>query len=249
MIHLIRAEVIKFRSVRSTVVLLTVAGALVVLIAVLQARDINGKIDDGLGAVSQQLGDLTGGVALAVFLFGALGVQVIGQEYRFNTIRTTLAAAPIRWKVLTAKLVVTTVACAAMSALMLGACALIGSTMLDGFGIDGTDRRLLWAVPLFAAGWSAMGLGVGAIVRQPIAGILILLGEAFVAENILVNLFPRTVPWLPFANGVQMAMQESGAEGSDEVVLRSMLAGGVYFFVVTAVVLAIGTYLATQRDA
>ena len=40
MIGLIRSEVVKFRSVRSTVVLLTVAGALVVLIAVLQARDI-----------------------------------------------------------------------------------------------------------------------------------------------------------------------------------------------------------------
>ncbi|MEZ5179175.1 MAG: ABC transporter permease subunit [Acidimicrobiales bacterium] len=249
MIGLIRSEVVKFRSVRSTVVLLTVAGASWCS-SPSSRRDIAHHVDDPGTVAPQQLGDLTGGVALAVFLFGALGVQVIGQEYRFNTIRTTLAAAPNRWKVLTAKFVVVTVACAAMSALMVGACLLVGQLMLDGFSIDGTDRRIAWAIPLFAAGWSAMGLGVGAIVRQPIAGILILLGEAFVAENVLVNLFPRTAPWLPFANGVQMAMRDSGGDGpGGEVVLRSVLAGGIYFFLVTAVVLAVGAYLANERDA
>lgn len=245
MIHLIRSEMIKFRSVRSTVVLLVSAGALVVLVALLQVRDIEAH-----DRVSRQLGDLTGGVTIAVFLFGALGVQVIGQEYRFNTIRTTLAAAPIRWKVLLAKLVVVTLACALMALAGVGACALIGSQLLDGFSIDGTDQRLIWATALFAAGWSAMGLGVGAIVRQPIAGILLLLGEAFVAESLLVNLFPGTAPWLPFANGVQMTVRNGGGDGpGGEIVYRSILAGGVYFFIVTAVVLAIGTYLAAQRDA
>lgn len=245
MIHLIRSEVIKFRSVRSTVVLLVTAGALVVLVAALQVRDIEAN-----DRISRQLGDLTGGVTLAVFLFGALGVQVIGQEYRFNTIRTTLAAAPIRWKVLLAKLVVVTIACALMALAGIGACALIGDTFLDGFQVDGIDHRLIWATPLFAAGWSAMGLGVGAIVRQPIAGILLLLGEAFVAESLLVNLFPGTAPWLPFANGVQMTVRNPGGDGAGgEIVYRSVLAGGVYFFLVTAAVLAIGAYLAAQRDA
>ncbi len=244
MIDLVRAEIIKFRSVRSTVVLLTVAGALVVLVAVLQVRDIEAN-----DRISRQLGDLTGGVTLAVFLFGALGVQVIGQEYRFNTIRTTLAAAPIRWKVLLAKLVVVTVACALMALVGIGACALIGSRFLDGFRVDGIDHRLIWATSLFAAGWSAMGLGIGSIVRQPIAGILLLLGEAFVAEPLVVSLFPGTAAWLPFANGVQMTTRDGAGGGSSEAVYRSILAGGTYFFLVTAVVLAVGANLVARRDA
>lgn len=246
MIHLIRAEIIKFRSVRSTVVLLVAAGALVVLVAALQVRDIEAN-----ERLSRQLGDLTGGVTLAVFLFGALGVQVIGQEYRFNTIRTTLAAAPTRWKVLLAKLVVVTVACAVMALMGVAACAVIGDRFLDGFQIDEIDHRLIWATALFASGWSAMGLGLGAIVRQPIAGILLLLGEAFVAEPLIGTLFPGTAPWLPFANGVQMTTRDgAGGGGPDgEAVYRSILAGGVYFFVITAVVLAVGTYLASRRDA
>ena len=52
------------------------------------------------------LTDITGGVVFATLLFGMLGVQVIGQEYRFNTIRPTFTAAPRRLRVIVAKLIV-----------------------------------------------------------------------------------------------------------------------------------------------
>ena len=251
MINLIRSEFIKFRSVRSTLLVLGAGGALVILVAVLQANHISGDVDRlPAGAVSQTLGDLTGGVSVAVFLFGALGVQVIGQEYRFNTIRTTFAAAPIRWRVLVAKLIVVTLAVAAVSLVMMGVCAAIGAAMLPNFTVDGLDQRVIFGTVLFGMGWAAMGLGVGAIVRQPIAGILILLGEAFVAEGILVNLFHGLAPWLPFQNGFQMTVRNPGGDGSGgEIVYRSVLGGGIYFFIVTAIVLGIGLYLANRRDA
>ncbi len=241
MIDLIRSEMIKFRSVRSTVVVLLAAIGITVLFALLQANDLSD------GSETVHLGDINAGASLSAFLFGALGVQVIGQEYRFNTIRTTFAAVPIRWKVLLAKLVVVVTACALAALAMMLVCVAIGFAVLDNFDIDGLDQRLLWGTALFAAGWSAMGLGVGAIVRQPIAGILILLGEGFVLESIIVQVFKWTAPWLPFLNGVQMMSRSD--QGTSDIELRSVLGGGIYFFVVTAIVLAIGAVLASRRDA
>ena len=104
------------------------------------------------------------------------------------------------------------------------------------------DRRVLGTV-LFGMGWSAMGLGVGAIVRQPIAGILILMGDAFVAEPLLANNFHSTIPWIPFNNGFQMTLR---VESSD---LRSVFAGGVYLAIVATVLVVIGMVLANRRDA
>jgi ABC-2 type transport system permease protein len=240
-INVIRSEWIKFRSVRSSVVLITSAGVLVAVVAFFVARDVNKH-----GRVGH-LSDMTSGLPLALFLFGALGVQILGQEYRFSTIRPTFTAVPQRLRVLVAKLLVVTVATAAVTVIMLGICALIGSAMLDRYVIDGVDHRVILGTILFAMGWTALGMGVGAIVRQPIAGMLILLVEGFVLENIARGLFHSAGKWLPFNNGLQMTYRPDQGEGPNY--LRSVLGGGIYFFIVVAIVWGVGAYLAQRRDA
>ncbi len=239
MIDLIRAEIIRFRSVRSTLVVLFGAIAITVLFAVLEAHDL------ASAPRTVHLGEVNAGASLSAFLFGALGVQVIGQEYRFNTIRSTFAATPNRPKVVAAKLLVVTVACALAALVMMVLAGAVGTLLVDRFAIDGLDLRVVGGTALFAAGWSAMGLGVGAIVRQPIAGILILLGEGFVGEQIIRGVFEGTGPWLPFLNGVQMMTRDR----PEDLHLRSVLGGGAYFFAVAAVVLAVGIVLVERRDA
>ncbi len=241
MIDLIRSEWIKLRSVRSTLIMLAAAGVLTVLFAVLIANDQRGNTFGGTG----HLGDITAGVTVAIFLFGTLGVQVIGQEYRFNTIRPSFTAAPWRMRVLLAKLVVVSVAAAVVSAVMLAVCALIGTVMLDPFEIDGVDQRVIWATLLFAMGWTMYGMALGAIVRQPIAAIVILLIQGLIAEPLLVTVVKALGPWVPFQNGVQMTSREP----ADPEIFRSFAAGGVYFFLVTFVLWGIGAYLVNRRDA
>ncbi len=275
MINVIRSEWIKFRSVRSNLLLVLAAGLVVVLIAFFAARSQqqdNARAtncatsatqtqatdpttgqppgfspDQGCGQLVQRrshLGDVTVGIPFALFLFGTLGVQILGQEYRFNTIRPTFTAVPKRLRVLLAKLIVVSSACAAVSVVMLGACALIGSVMIDNFSIDNLDHRVIWGTILFNVGWTAFGMGVGAIVRQPIAAIVILLIEAFVVEQIALGVVKATGPFLPFLNGAQMTIRDPGP--SD---LRSVTAGGIYFFIVAAAIWAIGAVLADRRDA
>ena len=240
MIDLMRSEWIKLRSVRSTLIMLFAAGVLTVLFAVLIANDQRGAPYFGAG----QLGEVIGGVQVAIFLFGTLGVQIIGQEYRFNTIRPTFTAAPWRMRVLAAKLAVATVAAALVSAVMLAVSALIGSVMLSDFSIVSMDQRIIWATILFAMGWTMYGMALGAIVRQPIAAIVILLIQGLVAEPLLAQLVKWTGPWMPFQNGIQMTQRTGDPEH-----LRSIFGGGVYFFVFTFVMWGIGAYLVNRRDA
>lgn len=240
MINLLRAEWIKIRSVRSTLIMLAAAGVLTVLFAVLIANEQRNDPFAGVG----HLGDVIAGVQVAIFLFGTLGVQVIGQEYRFNTIRPTLTAAPWRLKVLVAKTIVVAVAAAIVSVIMLAVCVLIGSAMLDPFEIDGIDQRIIWATVLFAMGWTMYGVALGAIVRQPIAAIVILLIQGLVAEPLLATIVKATGPWMPFQNGIQMT-----ARSGDPEHFRSIFAGGVYFFLFTFVLWAIGAFLVNKRDA
>ena len=274
MIHVIRSEWIKFRSVRSTVLLVLAAGLLVVVVAFFAARSENhdaasgfcrpdiattpagsGSSSEGQGQARSvqasskpcpiNFGDITVGIPFALFLFGALGVQIIGQEYRFSTIRPTFTAVPRRGRVLAAKLLVVTAACAVVAAVMLALCALLGTVMVHDFTFDGIDQRVAWGTVLFIVGWTALGMGVGSIVRQPIAGMLILLVEAFVLENLLRHLVHGSGKWLPFVNGIQMTFRDPDHSGE----LRSVTGGGIYFFVVAAVIWAVGAVLAHRRDA
>lgn len=278
MTNLLRSEWIKFRSVRSTLVVLALAGALVVLVAVLAANDKSNdtsgfdcvrpeqaeaagdtpiqdpelqSCDDGGTLHSTvpkaHLTDITVGVTIATLLFGVLGVQVVGQEYRFNTIRPTFTATPRRLPVLLAKWAVVCSACAAVSAVMVAFCWLVGTVMLDDFRVDGVDQRAAFGIVVFTIGFTTLGMGVGAILRQPIAAIPLLLGEAFVAENIIGAIARSTWKWLPFTNGIQMTIRSDGSEGSQD--LQSVTAGGTYFLVVALVAWAIGAFLVNKRDA
>lgn len=244
MIDAIRSEWIKFRSVRSTLVLLGTGGLITIAFALLIANDIGGE--DRVF----HLTDVSAGSNIASYLFGALGVQIIGQEYRFNTIRATFAARPDRLRVLTAKIIVVSAAVAVMVVLMLLVSAAIGTAMLDPFVIDGIDRRAALGTVLLAVGWTLAGLALGAILRQPIAGIIILLVEGAVVEGIVAGLFRWTIPWLPYLNGSRMAVRNEAPHPGDPFFdVRSPLEGGIYFFVIVAILLGIGAILVKRRDA
>ena len=247
MTNLIRSEWIKFRSVRSTLVTLILGTGLMVLIAVLAGQNVSPVREGGRNIV--HLSSLTGGVNVAILLFGTLGVQVIGQEYRFNTIRPTFTAEPRRLRVLVAKLIVVTSAAAVASIVMVAFCWLVGTTTVTDFAVAGDDTRIAGGIVLFSVGFTALGVAIGSILRQPIAGILVLLGEAFIVETIVAGVIRGSIKWLPFINGFQMTLRGDRGGGDGRNDPQSILAGGIYFFVVVAVLFAIGAYLVQRRDA
>lgn len=244
MIAQIRSEWIKFRSVRSTVVLAIISVAICVGVAAIVA----GNTDEVLRA-----SDVLLGAQISSLFVIVLGVQIIGQEYRFSTIRATFSATPRRERVIIAKLVViitaAAVAAVALIALSLGAGALVSSmrgTTLD-LGLPGTTRVLFGTVVVLVIS-GVFGFGVGCIVRQPIAGIVIVLVWANVIENVIAGVFPGAARWLPLFSMANVNAQDR-AQDFGQVHLMSPVFGALYGASIALALVAIGAIRIRSIDA
>jgi ABC-2 type transport system permease protein len=180
-IHLLQAEWIKFRSVRSTWVLTGIAVVLSLLIAGIAANTDNG----GQPAVET----LSVSSTFVFILLLVLGIQFIGQEYRFGTIRSTFTAVPNRTRVILAK----TTFGAAIGAVT-GLVAFVGSFAVASIVFAGEDRSIsfdarlaetITAYVVVAAVSVVFGIGIGAITRNPALGIAAALIDMFVLESLV----------------------------------------------------------------
>ncbi len=240
----VHSEWIKFRSVRSTVVLAIISVFICVGVAVIAGSNTVGPISAS---------NVLLGVQISSLFIMVLGVQIIGQEYRFSTIRSTFSATPRRERVIIAKLVVViaaaAVAAVTLIALSLGAGALASSIQgntLD-LGLPGTTRVLLGTVVVLVIN-GIFGFGVGCIVRQPIAGIVIVLVWANVIENVLAGLVEGAARWLPLfsmANVNAQSMSNDFGIGN----LMSPVIGGLYGASIALALVAIGIFRIRSTDA
>ena len=246
MIAQMRSEWIKYRSVRSTVVLTVLAVVLAAGVAVLA-----GSLSEGVVHIDNCLG----GVQVAALLIMVLGVQIVGQEYRFSTIRPTFSATPRRGRVIVAKLLVliltTAVAAVALIALSI-LCAFL-ATKQHGTRFDlsapGTHRVLIGTVVVLVI-HAIIGFGVGCIVRQPIAGIVIVLVWVTVVEGILIGLLPDLVRWFPIAGMANVnALVLSHERGPDALHFFGPVAGACYSTAVGLALVALGWLRIRTSDA
>ncbi len=249
---ILRSEVCKLRSVRSTYWTLIAAVVSNVGVAALLAILLPGRLSAhdkaNLDAVRVSLG----GVHLSQIAFGVLGVLVITGEYDTGMIRASLGAVPRRRLLLAAKVLVFVV-----TALIVGGIASFGAyfaflAFLSGDSLRSSlgDPGVLQAVTgggLYLAALGLLGLGLGAIVRAGAGAIGALFGLLFVPQ-LLAELLPQSWkgtigPYLPMEAGSQVfsLRHEAGA-------LQPWPGFGV--FCLYAVVALAGSFvLITRRDA
>jgi ABC-2 type transport system permease protein len=241
MINQIRSEWVKIRSVRSTLVMCAAAIVLCVGVAAIVA------IQTKSGDVANVDGALAG-LQLASVLFLVLGVQVIGQEYRFQTIRPTFSTVASRQRVLAAKAItlsvvvaVTTVILAVGSVLASKAISSSRDIVFD-MSADGTWRVLGGSVA--AAVLSALfGFGIGVIVRQPIAGIMIAIIWSLIGEVLISSFVKGSQKWLPISSGSNMRVLETDSG------FLTAPAAGLYGLVLMSIICVIGATRIARSDA
>ena len=145
MIDAMRSEWLKLRSVTSTIVLLCfVAGVSIgfglLATATIQLDDASLDID-----VADRISFALAGVSTSLTLLAVVGVLLMTQEFRFNTIRVTFAAVPSRPRVILAKALVIAVTALVVSAVMVAVTTALGAAVLSArdapidFGLAGTD--------------------------------------------------------------------------------------------------------------
>lgn len=239
MINQIRSEWVKFRSVRSSIAMLCSAVLLGLGVSVISAM---------IAKEDRDAAQVLTGVSIANMGFLILGVQIIGQEYRFNTIRSTFSATPNRLRVIVAKAIVLFASVVSASIVLTGAGLFLASAILDarGYSLDlglvGTNR-VIAGILVGTVGATAFGFAVGAITRQPIAGIGFALTWPVVFESTVSELAPKFARWLPFASATNVWNLKINPE------FLSPVAGSAYFLSISFALAALGTILMNRSDA
>ncbi|WP_050495417.1 ABC transporter permease [Streptomyces baarnensis] len=185
-------------------------------------------------------------VALAYVFPLAIGVIAVTQEYHARTISATLLAEPRRARVYGAKLLVGLGTAFVYGTVAVVSGALVAAALLSGHGkpaylTDGTVLGALGGSIVVMTLWGAIGVGVGALVRNQVAAIVgILLVTQFLEPTLRIlasslgnaelgNLLPGGAGDLAGGGTIMTAAAE--ADGGSQ---------GLGFLVLTLYAVAIG---------
>ncbi len=174
MIAQLRAELLKQRSTRTNLGLLAAMLALVALFELLHAVALPVK---DIGHRSDQLSVLGRGEMFGVLFAALLGAMSITGEFRHGTIRPTLLTTPRRGRVVAAKVGASMLIGTAFGLTAQALAAGVGSAALAARGVeirvDGGDYALLLAGAAAAAAlWAAIGVGLGAVLRNQVPTVV-----------------------------------------------------------------------------
>jgi ABC-2 type transport system permease protein len=238
----IDAELLKIRSTRTTIGLVLGMLALILLFALLSGLLTK---PSGLVDVEDQRGLL--GIGSLAGVFSALaGIMLMTSEYRFGTIRPTFLFTPRRSKVLAAKLAAGLLAGLVFGVAGEGLGFAVGYVSLSargiGYALDSGQTALLLVGTLAGVAlWGAIGVGLGAILRNQVAAIIGLLAWGFVVENLLFAFVPSVGRFGPVHAG-------DAFTGLTTNHLLPAAAGGATLAVWAAALALIGTALIARRD-
>ena len=250
-----RAEWIKFRSVRSTVLGFIVTALLTVGISALITTVIRGHwttMDPLSRLTFDPVSTSLGGILFAQFAVGVIGALFITAEYSSGSIRTTLAAVPQRLRVVAAKALVLAVSMIIVAEVLSFITFLMGQAIFSGvvptasLATSAVLRSVILA-GVYLTLLALLGFALGLILRQSAACITVFTSLLLVVP-IIVFLLPQSwqdaiTKYEPSALGRAMmsttpASQMFGATSATVILL-----------IYVAVVSAVGSILFLRRDA
>lgn len=195
--RVLNSEIIKFRSLLSTLILLASTAVVMVGFGALTAwgtgQFTNAATRDPQAAarIAAQGGDLavsapTSGIAFAQLILGSLGVLLMSSEFTTGMARSTFAAVPKRLPAFAAKLVVVMVTSFAVTAVSTWVAGAAAVPILDNYGLTldlGSSQsvKLLLVNSAYVAAVAAIGMALGTLLRNSAGGIMSLVGLFFVA--------------------------------------------------------------------
>jgi ABC-2 type transport system permease protein len=178
--RLLSSELLKLRTTRTFYAMLGGAVALIIIIAVLGAALGTFK---NTGTPGRGLLAVAGLAPLFALVIGVMGVTT---EFRHGTITPSLLVEPVRTRLMAAKLAAQLIA----GAVCYAVCAGIVSVILSGRGIATGMSTSDWIEAVIGGAiatmlYAALGLGVGALLRNQVGAIVVVLAWVFVIENLL----------------------------------------------------------------
>lgn len=200
---MIGTELLKLRTVRAPLLLL--AAAQLVVLAGVSGLFVSGG-DPGDPATALEAIGHAGLVSVFSLVLGIVG---LAGEYRHKTITDTYLGTPRRGLVVTAKLLVyaATGAVFGLVSALIATAATAAWLAGKGGSLDLSDPavwRTLIGCVVWNAGFGAIGVGVGALVRNLVGAVAVALAWLALVEGIVGQLIGDLDRWLPFNSGLAL---------------------------------------------
>jgi ABC-type transport system involved in multi-copper enzyme maturation permease subunit len=182
-----------------------------------------------------------------------LGITGMTGEYRYQTITPTFLATPRRPRIVLSKMAAHIGFGAAYGAVGAVTALVVGGIVIAIRGFDlgyGTDR--LWPSILLGvvavALWTLVGLGIGTLIRNQIAAILVAVFVVFIVEGIATAVLSATgldsvAKWLPTNASAALT-----SPGTNQLDYLPWWAGGLVLLGYAIVLGGLGLLLSSRRD-
>jgi ABC-type transport system involved in multi-copper enzyme maturation permease subunit len=203
----LRSELLKQRTTRTILLLPLWMTGLIALIVLLHVFSLD------IPTLSQRGGQLKivgWGTSIGALFAGLLGAMSITAELRHGTIRPTLLATPNRSRVITAKVLASALGGIAIGLLAEAFAAGLESAGLATRGITialtaGDYAQLLAGGALAAALFAAIGVGIGALIRNQVGAVVGLCVWLLLIETTLIGNVPSAGKFAPGATAGALA--------------------------------------------
>ncbi|MDQ1124265.1 ABC transporter permease [Microbacterium trichothecenolyticum] len=189
-----------------------------------------------------------------------VGTLMVTTEFRHKTLTPTFLATPRRGVILVGKFVVGIVVGLLYGILGSAAAIGAGAGVLSFFGVDtalgsADTWELVGRMLLAFALWALVGIGVGTVVRNQVAAIVIVLAVTLFIEPIVrtiggvIDGFADVVKWFPSAASDALVGQTIfGAMGTGSGGTLEWWAGGLVLLGYAVVLVVIGLLTTWRRD-
>ena len=199
----------------------------------------------------QQLRNLIGrGIEGYIFAL-LLGVLIITVEFRHKTVTTSFLVPPRRWKFVVGKLIMAGLAGAVLAVIILTATVLGGGLALSAKG--GSFSALFHQLGAVAPGmilvfvlFALLGVGVGSLLTNQVAALIVCLGWFLIVENIIGGIWSGTTKWLP--SGAAAAAANVTAGRNADIGLFNWWQGSLLILAYGLIFAAVGSAVLAKRD-
>ncbi len=243
----LRSELFKQRSTRIVPALLAAMLGLLLLVLLLHGL---GLPADTFDSTSKQLTILFGwGEALGALFAGLLGAMSMTGEIRHGTIRPTFLFTPERRRVVMAKVGASMLIGTGFGLVAGAVAAAVGSAAFRARGIDvrldtGDYALLIAGAAGGSALWAAIGVGVGAVVRNQVSALVGITAWLLFVENLLVG-------DIAGVGGIGRLLPGAAAKamsGQDPATLVAPAIGLALLVLYAGVAAVIGSLVTSRRD-
>lgn len=263
MIAIVRSEWLKIRTTAVPWVMTGIAlliNGLLILVIFLNREGGGGGPNGGGAFVSpgytvphttQQLRNLVGAGFQGYLLALLLGALVVTTEFRHKTVTTTFLVTPHRPRMVAGKLILAAILGAVLAVIMLVGTVIGGGLTLVARG--GSFSAMIHQLPAVAPGmilvfalFAILGVGVGSVLTNQVAALMVCLGWFVILEGILVQLVHGAERWVPTGAAIAASNLTRGREATFGLFnwwQGSLLMLGYGLFFAT-----LGSLILTRRD-